>query len=372
MYRVSTLVLAISPLLFAQTASSATLLNKAWEFGVGDRPYITTGDSNRSITFNPTTNNLLIVGGSGAAPTVNIVNAVTGADVGSLNMTGITGGARLLSQISVAEDGAIYGTNLTTTTNAPLTIYKWADESAAPVVVYNDSSSRLFGTNGSTGAREGDTLDVRGSGASTQLTVGSSGGLGASFVNNRVAILTPTDSTATAFTAQAFELGTASLSADYRHSIAFGAGNTIYSKEAGGDTTVRVTTFDLGVPSASTSNLTNGTYITSRTASLGVDLVNNLIAFVQIPAAPGVHELRLFEFPDSGTELVYLESAVFPEDTGIANNGYLGDVQFAQIGGATYLYAVSANNGLIAFVLPEPASLAFLGLGSMMLVLRRR
>lgn len=86
---------------------------------------------------------------------VKILNATTGADVGDLNTTGVSGGTFPLNDVGVTADGKIFAANLNAPT-APATadfkVYRWDDESSAPVVAitYN------------TGLRLGDKITVIG------------------------------------------------------------------------------------------------------------------------------------------------------------------------------------------------------------------
>src|SRR6185436_8759832 len=91
---------------------------------------------------------------------VAIVDGDTGADLGSLNVSGVAGGTFALSMITVAEDGAIYGANLSGGTTAPpsFKVYRWATESSAPVVIFNGNPG------GTLNGRWGDNIDSRGEG----------------------------------------------------------------------------------------------------------------------------------------------------------------------------------------------------------------
>ena len=63
---------------------------------------------------------------------VKILDASTGADVGDLNTTGISGGTFTLNDIGVTEDGKIIASNLLTAAG-DFKFYMWDDESSAPV-----------------------------------------------------------------------------------------------------------------------------------------------------------------------------------------------------------------------------------------------
>lgn len=127
-----------------------------------------TGERVRGMAFNTTNNHLYVATrdtlGTSLTGGIIILDASTGDSIGSLNMTGISGGVYPFNRVVVTSDGRIYTTNLQTavTKAAPLKIYTWADESAAPVLVFSDSIQ---------GPRLGDALAVAGSGQGTYLYV---------------------------------------------------------------------------------------------------------------------------------------------------------------------------------------------------------
>ncbi len=84
---------------------------------------------------------------------VKILDAATGADVGDLNTTGITGGTFPLNDIGVTDDGKIIGSNLLTAAG-DFKLYMWDDESSAP-------NNFLTYTTAVT-VRLGDKITVRG------------------------------------------------------------------------------------------------------------------------------------------------------------------------------------------------------------------
>jgi len=79
-------------------------------------------------------------------PNALILDANTGDQVGTLNTSGISGGTFTLNDIEVSTDGVIFGANLTVNASTdPFKIYKWNDETSAPVQVltYNGGAYRL-------------------------------------------------------------------------------------------------------------------------------------------------------------------------------------------------------------------------------------
>ena len=120
----------------AQTVTISNLFSISTTNG---RPYLTNAAANsyseRGVAYNPLNNHAYIVSRASGVLRVAILDGDTGAEIGFLNVTGITGGTFALSTISVAADGAIYAANLTTgSATSPYKIYRWADESSAPTV----------------------------------------------------------------------------------------------------------------------------------------------------------------------------------------------------------------------------------------------
>ncbi len=189
-------------------------------------PYLGGANTNteRGLAYG---NNHLYLSSRVVSPSIRILDPNTGAEIGSLDMTGISGGTFAIDGLAVGGDGAIYVTNLTTqSTTSPLMIYRWANEAATPTLVYS-------GDGGLAGSRIGDSFAGIGSGSSTRLVAGF-GSQTAVAGNNGYTIIDPTAGTATAV---AFS-GTPPNAGDFRLGITFkdsthviGAGQTtsVYS-----------------------------------------------------------------------------------------------------------------------------------------------
>src|SRR5207249_1846572 len=73
----------------------------------GDRSYLMTGGTERSMAYNPATGHVLIVERNGL--TVFILDGATGNDVGTLDMSALTFGGNLsflINMIGIGDDGA--------------------------------------------------------------------------------------------------------------------------------------------------------------------------------------------------------------------------------------------------------------------------
>lgn len=343
-------------------------LQPLWYLDPGVRPYLPDypGDNNqRGIAYNPTTGNIALVNRTGGL-TVNILDGTTGADKGYLKTTGITGGTYVLSQIAVADDGAIYAANLASGTSAttPFKIYRWANEAygTEPTLVY--SGEVVSGT------RWGDNIEIRGSGNSTQILFGQGG----SGVGERIAMFTTSDNgttfspTVMALSGQGFAKG------DSRGGVAFGNSDTFFVKNATG-TTLYYGTFDLASSSAVlTSAATLGGAVgTSGYAAIAteLDMGEDLLAAINYSSAPNPQTVP------QNVVLFYVEDPLSPVvldrepfiNPGVQNLNAAGAVDF----GGGKLFALNANNGLRAWdLIPEPQTYALLGWGLGALLLARR
>lgn len=85
---------------------------------------------------------------------IRVVNAQTGADLGTLSTKGLTGGVITLCDVVVFKN-QVYACNIGNSADAPLKIYRWADDHADPEVV-------LETTKWSTASRAGDCMTMTG------------------------------------------------------------------------------------------------------------------------------------------------------------------------------------------------------------------
>ena len=340
------------------TALAQLQLQPLWSLDPGSRAYLSTDNTQRGIAYNPLTGNLLLVNRTGGL-SVNVMDGTTGADKGSLKVTGISGGTLALSQIAVASDGAIYAANLVSPSSgaSPFRVYRWADENASPVLVYSGELA--------SGTRWGDNIDIRGSGNNTQILFGE----GAAGVGNHIAVFHTADNGAT-FSPTTMTVSGATAG-DTRGGVAFAlAGDSFYTKDAGG-ISLYYGTFNLATASAvaaATAPLPAGL---SGFGPLGTYGPGAALAAIQFNSAPT---------PDSGPQNLYLFDVSNPMnpvtldiqpflDPGNQNVNGFGAVDF----GGGKVFALNANNGLRAYdLIPEPHEYALLGLGLAVMLWWRR
>lgn len=148
---------------------------KLWEKKAGSVSWFSATDNNvRALAYNPVTNHVIVASRSGGNFMV-LLNANTGDSVGTMSVTGISGGTYLLNIPRVTSDGVIYLINLALA-NGTLTIYRYENETANPTIAFQGPVSQ----------RTGDAFQITGSGANTLLYASGSS-------SNRIYIFSTTD-----------------------------------------------------------------------------------------------------------------------------------------------------------------------------------
>jgi hypothetical protein len=304
----------------------------------------------RSIACNPLTqtNHLYVVSRTGpvAGLTINVLDANTGADLYQMNTNGISGGAIILINIVVADDGYIYAASMSATPPSPqFNVYRWAndDPATAPVLVFSGDPGAAV----TPAKRWGDTLAVRGSGLDTKLILDCN-------ANSMSAVLTPTDIYRTNFTATAYSHTYATGGTTIGRGLDFGPTNTYFLKKRSNSTTIFPTPvmplalISLDTPPNTTMLLSSSAYY-GEVGLLTVDWTRNLAAgimFVTNAASPDhlvVYDLSNFASP------LQIAQYDFPV-THQKNVNCIGKVVFS----ADKIFAVDGNNGIMAVPISPP------------------
>lgn len=364
-------------------ASAATLTaltsfrGDGW-FAPGEEGYtfLGTGNNERGLAFSPAALNgtgsdqLYLVSRSGGT-SVRILDAATGLETGTLDVTGIAGGTFAISSIGVADDGAIYATNLVTNANAATAantfkVYRWATTVSTPAVVFNSALAAF---------RLGDNMAVTGSGASTTLVAGYGAGTSApAFASINLGSGAGTTHTVTGVAVGDFRLGVTFLDND---TILATQGGTTLS--AAGQ--LRLVDFVGGSAAAtlidSTSQTIQAPFTVSSERPLDYATVGGVPVLATIDtgsgSTPGNSTVRIYDMTDPANP-VFLTSGFNTSGTLITNGNGVGSVQWGTVTGDTAtLYAMSTNQGIQAFtfMIPEPSS-ALLGLAGLGVLMPRR
>jgi hypothetical protein len=355
-------MIAAAVLSVASMASAAITLSPMSSFGGGDGwlspaeyPALGSASESRGLSVSPVSGNVIVVtrtAGSLPAPNgpqVRVLDPGTGAELRVLSQTDgvvpnpISGGTFSMSMVDVADDGAIYVGNLATSATANFRVYRWADDSAGtlPTVAFSGGSSL---------ARRGDALAVRGSGASTQIIASGGSALG-------IVSLTTADGLTYSQTDLVLPNDNQRLGLD------FSGANSFVGKESSSA---------LVVGTLAPAGSVNATTLSSA-GEAPLDFAQ--IAGLDVMATVDVNSSSVRVYDMTNPLLpVLLVSANNTTGTLVGNGNGVGDLKFANIVGNTAsLYAMSTNQGIQAFTLtiPEPATLGLLA-GAGILALRRR
>ena len=335
---------AVSFLLLTLTLvrTPADELEPLWTLAPGDRPYITSGVTERGLAYNPATDHVLVVSRAAGNPgVVYILDAATGVELGTLNMgtdPSIFAGTFNMSMIGVTQDGVIYVANLSNSTAAAdFRLYRWESETAAgPILAFAGDPAWDETTGASRGVeRWGDSFDVRGAGQNVQILAGARNGSVATVVSttdgvNHSALLIS-------------NAGTAGMIG-----VAFGEGNTIWTKL--NNQPVRHVSFH---PESGEGTHLRDYDIAPTIAPMDVNVASNWLGGISINA--GADQFFLYTLGDLTQDPVLVDSATFPADN--SNNNNVGTVDLYQ----DLVYALDTQNGLLAFrVVPsvDPPTIA--------------
>jgi hypothetical protein len=316
-------------------------LSNLWSMASSPTSFLnTTNNNTRGIAYNPATGHLLAVSRT-AQPTVTnaiyILDGDNGSVLGTLPFDSdlIKGGTFVMNMIGVTDDGVIYVGNLTTdatnttATTGPFKLYRWANESALPTLAYSGDPSftnKVYGA-ASAQRRFGDSLALRGTGADTQILLGT--------YHQLIGLLTTTDGEN--FTAT--PIVTDLAAEESRRCLAWGAGDTFWAKTIAGD--LRQFTLNLGNNTASNTAAIPlpGVY----GMALDVDVSKSLASIVTTN-----HTLRLYDILNPAAVSQQDTVKTFPAPA-YANLNWVGAASLR----SGRLYGLDVNNGILAYTLHE-------------------
>ena len=297
--------------------------------------YLTTGDTERGLACG--NNHLYLVSRNGG-DFVRVLDAQTGAELGTLNLGSgiVSGGIFDVNMVAVGADGAIYVGNLATGP-APFTIYRWANDlsTTTPVVVYNNVPLA--------GARVGDSLAAIGSGSATRLVAGFNS-IPSVAGNSGYAIIDPTAGTATAV---AFA-GTPPAAGDFRLGIGFADFGHVVGTQGGAGSALRYSTFSGGTGTL----LASPALASTDERALGFAVVEGIPLMAALSTRD--NHVSIYDLTDP-TQPVLLGQANATSGTLPADTHNTGAVAWGNITGNTAaLYAMATDDGIQAFVVTLP------------------
>lgn len=320
-----------------QPAVQTDFANILWRLAPGSRPYITANNSERGLAYNVSSNHVLLASRHDGAAHIYVLDGDTGAELWQMQVptdiippTASTPGGFHLNMIGVADDGVVYGANLTTgagSGNAAYRIYRWENDGpdTMPVLVYEGAPIA--------GKRFGDTFDVRGAGNDTQILLGNNIAA-APEVDNSTVIMSTTDA-GLSWTPNV--IVTPGVSSEYfRLGVAFGSSNTFWGKTSGQP--LHQVQFDLATGAGTLMQ----TFTNLPNLATAISVSSNLVAVLALETPDN---LRVYELTATGDDLTLRDQEFFLANNDNGNG--TGSVDF----GTNRVYAVNTHNGLVALEL---------------------
>ncbi len=306
--------------------------------GEGGYTFLGTANNERGIAYNPTNDRLYLLSRNGGV-NVRKLDGQTGADLGNLDATGISGGTFAASMMGCDDAGNIYAANLAVGATAIFKVYKWTSEVGVSTAIYNAATGI---------ARTGDSFDV--DGPTGNIIASGTGSVGFASINGGVLSVKNPPSTATG---------------DFRLGLTYLTSTTMYSGQAGGGPFRYV---DI------TANSLLGNSPTTSAAERPMDYAvvdgHGLLATLDTNNS----KVRVYDMTNPFAPKLRAE-ATTTFGTLTSNSNGTGQVKFGKIAGnQATLYAMSSNQGIQAFNLavPEPGSVTALLVGAALLLRRRR
>jgi uncharacterized lipoprotein YddW (UPF0748 family) len=298
-------------------------LEVLWELPPGARDYLTVSELpyERGMAYNPARHHVLV---ASRTKDIYVLNAENGHDLHQMDMTGVSGGTYSLLLIGSSDDGVIFAGNLATSSAQDFKLYRWANDDSNTVATVAYSGDPIAGSN----HRWGDTLSVRGEGTNTQILVAPRYGTNA-------VLFTTEDGFA--FTPQTLTMEDVP-DGNVHLGLTFGTSNTFWGTTH--TNPLRRVEYDRA-GFCFTTRLYDPAEIPTAVCPIGMSPTLNMVAGVHVasPNYLGVWDLT----PTNGTP-VLIGSVKFQTDNANMHTG-AGAVAF---GGTNMVYALDANNGLIA------------------------
>ncbi len=316
---------------FVREPFTTGVLTSAWRILAGERDTLNTDSTQRGLAYNPVSGNLLYVSRSGGNSVV-VLDPATGAEKHRLTTTDgdginvVAGGTIPANMIGVAEDGAVYLSNLNLPvagSGAILRVYRW--DSDAPgvgptVIEVADLPADV---------RFGDTFAVRGRGDSTELLYGSRSANSFALVN----VTGGATATTKVYTPDGVANGAFGLG------VTFGPGNTVFGTAAGSP--IVHVAFSPADGSATLARTYGAGLIPTSVAHLAFDAARNLLVGTALETPDNV---LLYSLADIETP-VLLDQELFPVDNPNVNG--TGALAF----GGNRVFALDSNQGVFAYTL---------------------
>jgi hypothetical protein len=306
----------------------------------GEKNYLGTNSTERGLAYNNLTTNLLLVSRLPADPAVVVLDAVTGSEKHSLDVTGIpptVAGVSLgLSCIGVAEDGAVYGASVSVNaTTTPFNLFRWPNDNAgnAPTTVFNGDPAAAV----QPGLRWTDIMAVRGSGAGTQVLLAPGSGTNVVLLRTTSGLNFQNEIPPAVIAVNGVTSGFARLG------IAFGPGtNTFWAKSP--DSSLYLVQFDLNSNTGAVLHEYSTNSVSASLRAISTDPSQKFLAGLSLDSSQNV---QIYDISNLDSNPVLRDQEVFATSYPNTVSGGTGATAF----GGKYLFALDTNNGLKAFLI---------------------
>ncbi|HWX20104.1 MAG TPA: immunoglobulin domain-containing protein [Candidatus Binatia bacterium] len=317
------------------TPVTSTVVTQLWRIpaGANGYTYLSPTDNNtRGIGYDANSNRVVVSSISGGAA-IYVLDGNTGTNLGKLDLTSanLGGGTFQLDQVVVADDGAVYSGNLALPGQS-FNLNRWPSPTTNATANNAYSDAGMLATSGD---RWGDTMAVRGAGASTQILLGSRGG-------TNVALLTTADGVSFSASVMAISNVTPGFAAN---GIAFGDGNTLWGKAFLGDL-FKVAFDPVALTGGKVLDFANPSQTPSQMSGVGVDPVHSILAGIDLADTP--NDLKLFQVPGTTDPPVLFDQAFFASANVNGNDNVALAVKFPR------MYGLDVNNGIVALTYGVP------------------
>jgi hypothetical protein len=333
--------------------------------------YVTTGDNNRGLAWNPITKNLVLPTRTAGNP-VAILDGLTGTTVKVMNSgTTITGGAVAMSQTGVTDDGQIFVSNIQNSSSvfSFYKVYGWSSESgtSAPNLALNMNIP--VASSGGT-IRLGDAFAVTGTGSSIRFAAAGSTNSGTTngFVNNSNFLTGVIDTVNTnTGTYTLFQAIPSTLTAtnDYRLALTFIDGDTVIGNQGA---SAKLTDFLVSGTGSTGSGATVTAAIPLSAAQRGMDytVIGGIPYLAVVDTNSSIVSVLDITSPTSPVTVASLTTTTGSTNGNLNGAGQVAWGDITNLGGGLFsaqLYALNSNNGVQAmvFAVPEPSTYALLG-----------
>jgi hypothetical protein len=316
-------------------------LTNLWTLLPGAAPYVTTGSTERGMTYDAFTTNLILVSRALGENDSNLVvlDPLSGELQNYMQVTGVpadvAGTSLGLSMVGVAADGAVYVGSLTVAASSTsYYLYRWADDTtnSTPTVVFEGDPASSVQAN----LRWGDNLAVRGAGTNTQILLAPASGTNVVMLQTADGMNFQTEIAPVVIAVSGVPSGFAELG------LAFGPGtNTFWAKSYNND--LYLVQFNLN---AATGAVVATCSLPTTIGVIGANNTLNMVAGLSIATDDNV---ELFNVANLTASPPLLDEELFPDKNGNGPVGGTGAITFGQIGTNNWVFALDTENGIMAF-----------------------